>query len=345
MTNMAGPPKDADFTGESPNALEPELPSPRDQRRRGSLLGLALGDALGAPVEFRPRGSFHLVTGFRDGGPHGLAAGQWTDDTSMALALADSIALAGWDVEDQARRYLAWWYEGKYSVNGGCFDIGHITRSALARIARGAPAHDNGDESDHASGNGSIMRLAPVPLHFLDLFPDDLRLLASYAEQSSALTHRSPKCLSACRYLAVVVAALMAGCKREDVLSAEWPVLGELNAIKPLDATILEVARGSYRRKPPAEIRGSGYVVDSLEAALWAFHDAPTFRDAVLAAVNLGDDADTTGAICGQLAGAYFGADGIPTEWLGGLAKREWLEDAVQRLCRRSAVAAQSTHC
>jgi ADP-ribosyl-[dinitrogen reductase] hydrolase len=237
-----------------------------------------------------------------------------------------------------AHRYLAWWREGKYSVNGTCFDIGNITRLALARIAYGALAHDNGDDSDHASGNGSIMRLAPVPMHFLDLFPGDLRLLASYAEQSSAVTHGSPKCLSACRYLAVVLAALMAGHKREEVLSPEWPVLADLNAIGPLHPMILDVARGSYRRKLLSEIRGSAYVVDSLEAALWAFHDAPTFRDAVFAAVNLGDDADTTGAICGQLAGAYFGADGIPAEWLAGLAKREWIEDAIQRLGRPSAL-------
>jgi ADP-ribosyl-[dinitrogen reductase] hydrolase len=315
---------------------------PRERRRAGSLLGLAIGDALGAAVEFRQRGSFELVTGFRGGGSHGLAPGQWTDDTSMALALADSLALVGWDVEDQGRRYLAWWREGKYSVNGTCFDIGTITRAALARIERGAAARDNGDDADGASGNGSIMRLAPVPIYFLDLFPGRVGLLASYARQSSAPTHRSPKCLSACRYLAVVLAALMAGCKREDVLSPDWPVLRELDELEPLHPAILEVARGSYRRKPPSSIKGSGYVVESLEAALWAFHDASTFRDAVLAAVNLGQDADTTGAICGQLAGAYFGSDGIPEEWVAGVAQREWLEDAVGRLSRSPALRTET---
>ena len=303
-------------------------------RRRGVLLGLAVGDALGAAVEFETRGSFPPVSGYRSGGPHGLAAGEWTDDTSMALALADSIASAGWDLSDQAARYLSWWQTGKYSVNGRCFDIGVATREALARIAAGNDPASAGDAADEKSGNGSIMRLAPVSIRYLDWFPSDVALLADHARQSSQPTHRSSKCLSACRYLSVVLAALISGQERDEVLSPDWPALERLHAAEPLEPAILEVARGSYRHKRAGQVRGSGYVVHSLEAALWAFFDANSFRDAVLAAVNLGDDADTTGAVCGQLAGAYFGAEGIPAEWLEGLAQRELLEDAVQRLCR-----------
>jgi ADP-ribosylglycohydrolase len=314
---------------EGPGRSSPE------ERRAGALIGLAVGDALGAAVEFMAPGTFAPVTGFRGGGPHGLAPGEWTDDTSMALALADSLGSAGWDLADQARRYLAWWRLGEYSVNGRCFDIGTATRAALGRIAAGTPADQGGDTADSSSGNGSIMRLAPVPMRYLDLFPGDVAALTRYAAESSAPTHRSPKCLSACRYLALVLAALMQGLDRDDVLSPDWPLLAELHAIEPLAPAILDVARGSYRRKEAPAIRGSGYVVESLEAALWAFHRAPTFRDAVLAAVNLGDDADTTGAICGQLAGAYFGRDGIPDEWRASLAGRERLEGAVDSACRR----------
>jgi ADP-ribosylglycohydrolase len=304
----------------------------RQHRRRGVLLGLAVGDALGAAVEFAPRGSFAPVTGYRAGGPHRLAPGEWTDDTSMALALADSLAARGFDPADQARRYLAWWREGKYSVNGHCFDIGIATREALARIEQGASPSEAGDPADAKSGNGSIMRLAPVAIHYLHLFPEDLVTIGRHAAASSAPTHRSDKCLSACRYFAVVLAALMCGQTREEVLAADWAGLEELHRVTPLHPSILEVARGSYRRKAASDIRGSGYVVDSLEAALWAFHRAPTFADAVLAAVNLGDDADTTGAVCGQLAGAHFGVEGIPGEWLEGLAQRKWIEDAIARL-------------
>src|SRR4051794_39426309 len=117
----------------------------REDRRMGAMLGLAVGDALGAAVEFKARGTSAPVTGYRAGGPHGLAPGEWTDDTSMALALAESLALHGFDHADQGRRYVAWWKEGKYSVTGRCFDIGNATRDALARIAAGADAATAGD--------------------------------------------------------------------------------------------------------------------------------------------------------------------------------------------------------
>ena len=135
-------------------------------RQRGTLLGLAVGDALGAAIEFKRPGTFAEVTGYRGGGPHGLAPGEWTDDTSMALALADSIASVGWNVDDQARRYLAWYEKGWYSVNGRCFDIGMTCRSALSRFSRTGDAKTSGDPSEHAGGNGSIMRLAPVPIRY-----------------------------------------------------------------------------------------------------------------------------------------------------------------------------------
>jgi ADP-ribosyl-[dinitrogen reductase] hydrolase len=148
-------------------------------------MGLAVGDALGAAVEFSSPGSFAPVTGYRSGGPHGLKAGEWTDDTSMALALADSMASVGWDLNDQARRYVAWWQTGKYSVNGRCFDIGTTTRSALSRFVASGDALASGDTSERASGNGSIMRLAPVPVGHADLYPDHVEELARLADESS----------------------------------------------------------------------------------------------------------------------------------------------------------------
>lgn len=150
-------------------------------RQRGMLLGLAIGDALGAAVEFQPPGSFEPVTGYRDGGPHGLDPGEWTDDTSMALALADSIADVGWDINDQADRYLAWWKTGEYSVNGRVFDIGTTTVAALQRYRQSGDASTSGDTSDYSSGNGSIMRLAPVPLAYARLFPAQLPMLIDRA--------------------------------------------------------------------------------------------------------------------------------------------------------------------
>ena len=256
-------------------------------RKRGALFGLAIGDALGAAVEFKPPGTFEAVTNYRAGGPHGLSAGEWTDDTSMALALADSISHAGWDLNDQAHRYVSWWRKGEYSVNGRCFDIGITIRAALSRFERSSDALRSGDPSEQASGNGSIMRLAPVSIRFANLFPDEVSKLAQLAAESSLPTHASPQCLSACRYFAVVLAGLMDGLDRDQVLSPQWEPLRRLRAAEPLHPKVEEIASGSFRERQPPEIVGSGYVIKSLEAALWAFHGAQDFREAVLKAVNL----------------------------------------------------------
>ena len=231
-----------------------------------------------------------------------MAPGEWTDDTSMALALADSIASVGWDLNDQARRYLAWLHRAEYSVNNECFDIGGTTLGALLRFEKTGNAKASGDRSERASGNGSIMRLAPVPIRYAHLFPDQLEELVRLLVESSLPTHASPQCLSACAYIGLVLAALIEGIDRQEVLADDWEPFERLKQIYNVHPEVAEVAAGRFRRKRPPEIVGSGYVVKSLEAALWAFHDAKHFREAVLRAVNLGDDADTTGAVCGQLA-------------------------------------------
>lgn len=308
------------------------LDSSSRDRRRGAILGLAIGDALGAAVEFQPPGSFPEVTDYRAGGPHGLEPGEWTDDTSMALALADSIAELGWDLNDQAERYVAWWTTGAYSVNGRTFGIGITTVRALQQFRETGDPWTSGDPSPSASGNGSIMRLAPVPVAYLRLYPDQLGLLVDRLVESSRPTHASPQCLSACVYLGVILCSLLHGRSREEVLDPRWDPIQRLHEKSPLHPEIHEIAEGSFRTRKPPVIQGSGYVVRSLEAALWAFHDASDFREAVLRAVNLGDDADTTSAVCGQLAGAWFGESGIPKEWRDGLAGQDQIEPILQRL-------------
>jgi ADP-ribosylglycohydrolase len=180
-------------------------------------------------------------------------------------------------------------------VNGRCFDIGITTSMSLSRFLKTADASSSGSTSESSSGNGSIMRLAPVPIRYCQFFPDDIESLSRFAEESSRTTHGSEQCLSACRYMALVLCGLMHDGKREEVLSPAWKPLARLKAIKPLHPLIQAVADGSFKNKQPPEIRGSGWVVQSLEAALWAFHDAKNFEEAVLRAVNLGDDADTAG--------------------------------------------------
>ncbi|MDX2039312.1 MAG: ADP-ribosylglycohydrolase family protein [Isosphaeraceae bacterium] len=309
-------------------------------RCRGALYGLAVGDALGAEVEFRARGSFAPVVDYRDGGPHGLAPGEWTDDTSMALALAAGLSRSPDDLDDQAARYVAWWRRGEYSVNGRCFDIGSTVRGALARFESTGDARTSGDASEHASGNGSIMRLAPVAIHQAMLAGDHDTLLRAdrldelerVAAESSRPTHPSDQCISACRYLGLLLSGLIAGVPREEVLATDWSPLERIRTRSPLHPLIDAIALGSFREKTESQVRGSGWVVESLEAALWAFHRADDFASAVLAAVNLGLDADTTGAVCGQLAGACWGESGIPASWLDRLARREMIERALAGL-------------
>ncbi len=290
-------------------------------RARGALLGLACGDAVGTTVEFSPRDTFDPVTDMVGGGPFGLAPGEWTDDTSMALCLADSLLTRGtFDAVDQLQRYLRWRREGYLSSTGQCFDVGGTVRQALDRFAStGDPASGPTDPS--TAGNGSLMRLAPVVLFY---YPDRERI-DHYAAESSRTTHGAEEAVASCRMLATVLNALLGGQTRENALGALQP--------EPwMSDRLSAVASGGYRTKARAEIRGSGYAVECLEAALWCFLRATSFEDAVLMAANLGDDADTTAAVCGQLAGAYFGVGGIPERWRGQIVLGDQIQAWAERL-------------
>ena len=295
-----------------------ESPSTQD-RYRGALLGLAAGDAVGTTLEFKSPGTFEPITGMVGGGPFGLEPGQWTDDTSMALCLAESLVeQQGFEPADQMKRYVRWWRQGHLSSTGGCFDIGGTVRSALSRFeTTGEPF--SGSTDPHSAGNGSIMRLAPVPL----FFAKDPKQAISMSGMSSRTTHGAQTAVDACRYLgALIVGALQAVCKKELLSDHYTPVPGYWKG-HPLCAEIDAIAAGSFKEKEPPGIKGSGYVVESLEAALWAFHNSRTFEEGCLLAVNLGDDADTTGAVYGQLAGAYYGVEAIPEGWRNTIVMRE----------------------
>jgi ADP-ribosyl-[dinitrogen reductase] hydrolase len=203
---------------------------------------------------------------------------------------------------------------------------------SLSRFQQTGSALSSGNTSESASGNGSIMRLAPVPIRYQHLFPCDIESLARFAEESSLTTHASEQCLSASRYMALVLTGLIHGQDRGEVLSPSWEPLTRLKAVKPLNLLVEKVADGSFRSKQPPDIRGSGWVIQSLEAALWAFHDATSFEEAVLRAVNLGEDADTTGAVCGQFAGAYWGESGIAESLRAGLARQDMIEKALEEI-------------
>jgi len=280
-------------------------------RYEGCLLGLAAGDALGTTVEFKAPGTFEPMTDIVGGGPFHLKRGAWTDDTSMALCLAESlIECRSFDADDQMERYIRWWREGHLSSTGFCFDIGGTTAQALQNFIRTEDPFA-GSTSVRAAGNGSLMRLAPVPL----FFAADPDLAVRMSGESSRTTHGAVTCLDACRYYGGLIVGAANGVSKEELLAPHFTPVQGLWEREPLCAEIAEVAAGSFLHKEPPAIVGSGYVVKSLEAALWAFSRSTSFQDGCLLAVNLGYDADTTAAIYGQLAGAYYGIEGIPERW------------------------------
>jgi ADP-ribosyl-[dinitrogen reductase] hydrolase len=300
------------------------------ERFRGALLGLAVGDAVGTTVEFRTRGSFAPLSDMTGGGPFRLRAGQWTDDTSMALCLATSLLeREGFDARDQMERYFRWAATGYLSSTGACFDIGNTVATALLRYVQSGDPFA-GSEHPQSAGNGSIMRLAPIPMFF---FPD-LDAVDSHAALSSRTTHAAAECIDACRLLARITCRALLGMSKDEVA---W---GERESFAGA-ARIVEIARGEYATKPEALIRGTGYVVESLEAAMWSFAKTDTFEDAILRAANLGDDADTTAAVCGQVAGAFYGAAGIPKHWLERLAQRADITRLADQMCARMEARAQ----
>ena len=297
-------------------------------RYLGCLFGLATGDALGTTLEFETPGSFEPITDMVGGGPHTLKPGEWTDDTSMALCLAESLVTQnGFAPVHQLELYVRWHRHGYLSSTGTCFDIGGTTWEALNNFERKRQPFP-GPVEDYKAGNGSLMRLAPVPLAFAG---DPMKAI-HLAGESSRTTHGADDCVDSCRYFAGLLLGAISGISKAQILANNYEPMKEYFLRNPLTGNVSEVACGSFTVKEPPQINGSGFVIHTLEAALWAFHHTDNFRDGALKVVNLGDDADSTGAVYGQIAGAYYGVDGIPAEWREKLAMRELIEQRAREL-------------
>ena len=304
--------------------IQSSSPASVEDKCLGALIGLAVGDAIGTTVEFKPRDTFPKLTHMIGGGPFKLQPGEWTDDTAMALALADSLINQGkLDPSDLMQRFVAWWRHGEYSCTGSCFDIGITTSTALDKFeATGDPR--SGSHDPYSAGNGALMRLAPVVLHWFGTGSEDPEELAELARQQGAVTHAAATSLEACAAFADILRVAVTAPNKEAVFkhAANLSFCPEVN----------NILAGSWRGKHRRDIQSSGFVLHSLEAALWCFARTSNFRDAVLLAANLGDDADTTAAITGQLAGAYYGLEQIPSEWRKMLAWSNKIETMGQAL-------------
>ena len=307
------------------------------QRYQGALLGLAVGDALGVPAEFQTRGTFPKVTEMVGGGVFMLDPGEWTDDTSMALCLGQSLLdKNGFDAVDQMTKYWAWIESGYMASNGRMFDIGDTTSDALCRFRKdGNPMA--GNEDPKCSGNGSLMRLAPIPM-FFSRIDAGIPMYVHNAQLMSATTHASPDCMLACGFMSGLILGALRGESKDMILSQGYcPQQGYWKTGK-LSPILVDSIMGTYKSKTKDHINSSGWVLHTLEAALWCFHNSTTFEDGLIEAVNLGEDADTTGAVYGQLAGAYYGVDSIPKRWVDKTVKVDLIIDMANKIYNKRTV-------
>lgn len=311
------------------------------ERIRTAILGAVLGDALGVPYEFSSRKAMKKspATGMIGHGTHDQTAGTWSDDSSLLLCTAESLT-SGYDLDDMAQRFLRWFDEGYMTPHGETFDYGGITAEAMRSLRRGVPALEAGRSAETDNGNGSLMRILSVGLHFHGLSKAELLTRAS---EISSITHAHPRSRLACGIYCPLVA---------DLLSADAASVGELRErlsrkIKTLgselDQVLEEVAMRNelphfsrlfspdFASLPEEDIESGGYVLQTLETALWCVLDTDSFESAVLRAVNLGSDTDTTACVAGGLAGLIYGTAGLPASWLGGLQNQEMVLGVVDR--------------
>ena len=291
-----------------------------DVRAWGALVGLAIGDALGAPVEFQRRGSFEPVTDMMSGGYFRLPAGAWTDDTAQAICLANSLLEnPDFSAGDFLDRLWGWMERGENTSTGIAIGVGQNTLRVMGNYRRTGAlvAPRMPGKSD---GNGALMRLAPVAsMHWRDSVK-----ACQIASAQSRATHHSDLSAACCELLAAILSGLIAGQSWDEAIDLatgfSWP------------EAVTDIARGGWRGKPAEDISSTGFVVHTLEAAIWSVGTTDSFEAALVRAVNLGDDADTVGAVAGQIAGARYGLGSIPERWLSSLAKADDLSSLAGRL-------------
>lgn len=298
---------------------------------RAAILGCAIGDAMGVPVEFKSRPSLKQdpVTGYRGYGSHNVPAGTWSDDTSMTLASLDSLA-RGLDYDDMMRRFCDWYDNAAYTATDMVFDIGIATRQALMEYQRGVPALQCGGKGEYNNGNGSLMRISPAAVYCKYKMP-----LASLDERmdvihkTSMLTHAHPRSMMGCGIYSIIMMELLESRSKDAIYSgiekteAYYRSQPDFSDELPYYQRVFDLHRTTYTEE---DINSSGYVVSTLEAALWCTLTTENYSECILKAVNLGSDTDTVAAVAGAMAGELYGMEGIPSEWYDGLLRKEMIE-------------------
>jgi len=301
-----------------------------NSRILGGFYGSLIGDALGVPVEFSSRSARKAdpVTCMRAHGMHNQPKGTWSDDGSLLLCAAESLAEKGFNTQDMGERFLRWFDTGYWGAHGRVFDIGNATRKALDRISLGTPAEDAGGRDQYENGNGSLMRILPVVLDGLHL---DEVSFSSRIERASAITHAHARSKMACVFFGMMVRALMAGLSPQDALCQAQACFAGRHERSPEFSHFAQVTKDALIEESEHEIESGGYVIDTLTASIWCLLTTSCFSKCVLKAVNLGDDTDTTGCVAGGLAGVFYGVEAIPAEWISFLPRQDDLRNLFQK--------------
>ena len=299
----------------------------------GGLLGLCIGDALGVPVEFESRSSLkeNPVTDMIGYRTHNQPPGTWSDDSSLAFCLAESLC-NGLDLQDIAGRFVKWMFEGYWTPHGEVFDVGNTTHVAISRLKNGVHPLNAGPTDEFSNGNGSLMRILPLSFY---LEKKDTEQQFEVAHQVSRLTHGHLRAQMACGIYIQMTINLLKGYAPKMAYEKMKSTVSEHYSKQPYASEFRHFRRiieSDIYELPEDAIKSSGYVIDTLEASLWCFLNNNTYEDSVLTAVNLGGDTDTLGAVTGGLAGIYYGYEGLPERWISKIARVEDIKKLGERL-------------
>ncbi|TAE21116.1 MAG: ADP-ribosylglycohydrolase family protein [Candidatus Kapaibacterium sp.] len=292
---------------------------PNQRQYQGALLGLAVGDALGAPVKFRTKGAEAPVKDMTDGGPLRVQLGEWTDETATALCLAASlIENNAFDPQDQLDRYSRWRRNGYLSATGQAIDISATMKGALEKFESTGEPYCGGTSREWAD-NDAISRIAPVPMLWLNSPKEAMEM----ARESAKTTHGAKDALDAAAYMTGIMIGVLRGDPKDKIVSDFYSPFSDDWDEYSFGDEVAKIVNGSFRKDIPHNIVGDGFAPDTLEAALWAFYRSNDFETGAILAINLGGDSDSTGAVYGQIAGAYYGVQAIPMRWREKIMKRD----------------------
>jgi len=300
---------------------------------KSALFGVAVGDALGVPHEFSPPETLrdNPVTDMVGYGTYNLPAGTWSDDSSLTFCLAESLC-SGYNTDHMGELFVKWYYQDYWTATGEVFDIGIGTRNALYKIKNGTKAELAGGREENDNGNGSLMRILPLVFAIKDL---PIKERFERTKHVSSITHGHIRAVMACFYYLEFAKQLIEGKTKFDIYRTLQTSIPLFFTEIGIDQAEIEhfnrLLKANIADLSLSEIRSGGYVIETIEACIWCLLTTENYKEAVLKAVNLGHDTDTTAAVTGGLAGLLFGFDGIPSEWINSLARKRDIEELVER--------------